>query len=376
MRPVLIVGGGTIGLSIGWQIARAGRAVEVFDRAEAGRGASWLAAGMLAPDAELQFEELDLYAFNRESLDRWPQFAEELEADSGQSVDYRDEGTLIVADDRDSAEALRRLFEFQQEHDLNVDWLTGEEAREIEPFLAPRLSAAIHAPFDHQVDNRKVVEALKAALQQNGGTLREHTPVEQILPDDEAPAVVLDDGTRVEGSAIVLAAGAWSRGVEGLARDVRPPIRPVKGQMLQLQMELPFDLQHVVRGPDAYLAPKSNGRLLVGATSEEMGFDTRVTAGGLYDVLEGGWEVVPGIYDLPVTETWAGLRPASRDHAPLIGHADAPGVIFATGHYRHGILLTPITAQEVAHLLLTGETSTWIEPFSPRRFTQSPPAAA
>ncbi len=376
MAPVLIVGGGTIGLSIGWRLARAGRAVEVFDRAEAGRGASWLAAGMLAPDAELQFEELELYAFNRESLDRWPQFVEELEADAGQSVDYRDEGTLIVADDRDSAEALRRLYDFQREHDLNVDWLTGEEARAVEPFLAPRLHAAIHAPFDHQVDNRKLIEALKVALQTAGGTLREHTPVERIEPDEEAPAVVLDDGTRVDGSAVVLAAGAWSRGVEGLARDHRPPVRPVKGQMLQLQMELPFDLQHVVRGPDAYLAPKSNGRLLVGATSEEMGFDTQVTAGGLYDVLEGGWEIVPGIYDLPVTETWAGLRPSSRDHAPLIGRSAAPGVIFATGHYRHGVLLTPITADEVARLLRTGETSPWIEPFSPLRFVSSPAASA
>jgi len=376
MAPVLIVGGGTIGLSIGWRLARAGRAVIVFDRAVAGRGTSWLAAGMLAPDAELQFEELELYAFNRESLDRWPRFARELEADSEQSVDYRDEGTLIVADDRDSAEALRRLYDFQREHDLNVDWLTGEEAREIEPFLAPRLSAAIHAPFDHQVDNRKLVEALKEALQNTGGTLREHAPVDKIEPDAEAPAVVLGDGTRIEGSAVVLAAGPWSRGVNGLERPHRPPVRPVKGQMLQLQMELPFDLQHVVRGPDAYLAPKSDGRLLVGATSEEMGFDTQVTAGGLYDVLEGGWEIVPGIYDLPVTETWAGLRPSTRDHAPLIGRSAAPGVVFATGHYRHGVLLTPITAEEVAHLLRTGETSPWIEPFSPQRFTSTTAASA
>jgi glycine oxidase len=139
--------------------------------------------------------------------------------------------------------------------------------------------------------------------------------------------------------------------------------------MIQLRMELPFDLQHVVRGPDAYLAPKSSGRLVVGATSEEKGFDTDVTAGGLYDLLEGAWEVVPGIYDLPVDDTWAGLRPASRDHAPLIGATEAPGVVLATGHYRHGILLTPVTAQEVARLVRSGETSRWLEPFSPTRFS-------
>jgi glycine oxidase len=141
--------------------------------------------------------------------------------------------------------------------------------------------------------------------------------------------------------------------------------------MIQLRRTTPFDLQHVVRGPEAYLAPKSNGRVVVGATSEEMGFDTTVTAGGLYDLLEGAWEVVPGVYDLPVDETWAGLRPASRDHAPLLGPTSAPGVVMATGHYRHGILLTPVTAEEIARLLHTGETSTWLEPFSPTRFSEA-----
>jgi glycine oxidase len=165
----------------------------------------------------------------------------------------------------------------------------------------------------------------------------------------------------------VLAAGVWSREIDGLPAAVRPSVRPVKGQMMELTMALPFDLQHVVRGPDAYLAPKSDGRLLIGATSEEMGFDTTVTAGGLYDLLEGAWEVVPGIYDLEVADTWAGLRPASRDHAPVLGRA-APGVVYATGHYRHGILLTPVTAQAIARLLRTGETSPWLEPFSPQRF--------
>ncbi len=369
MESVLIVGGGTIGLSIGWRLAQQGVDVQLFDRQEAGRGTSWLAAGMLAPDAELQFEELELYAFNRESLSRWPDFVTELEEASGQSVDYRKEGTLIVADDRDSAEALKRLYDFQREHNLAVKWMTGEEAREIEPFLAPRLHAAVYASFDHQVDNRLLLEALSEALRQAGGVIHEHAPVERIEPDEEAPAAVLGDGQRYSADAVVLAAGAWSRKVEGITRTALPPVRPVKGQMLQLQMETPFELRHVVRGPDAYLAPKSSGRLLIGATSEEMGYDTRVTAGGLYDVLEGAWEVVPGIYDLPVTETWAGLRPGSRDHAPILGWSDAPGVLYATGHYRHGILLTPITADEIARLLLTGETSDWIEPFSPTRFS-------
>lgn len=357
-----------IGLATGWTLAREGVPVTLFERDRAGRGTSWLAAGMLAPDAEIGFEELELYALSRESLRRWPDFARAVEADSGRSVDYRDEGTLIVADDRDSAEAIRRLYDFQQEQGLAVEWLTGDEAREVEPFLAPRLSGAIFAPADHQVDNRLLLDALRDALRAAGGTLHEHTSVEAIIPDAEAPAVRTADGHRVAGRQVIVAAGVWSRQLDGLEPAARPSVRPVKGQMLELQMERPFGLEHVVRGPDAYLAPKSTGRLLIGATSEEMGFDTDVTAGGLYDLLEGAWEVVPGIYDLPLRDTWAGLRPASRDHAPVLGAAAAPGVIYATGHYRHGILLAPVTAQEIARLVRTGETSRWLEPFSPRRF--------
>jgi len=377
-RDVLIVGGGTIGLSIGFELVRRGTPVTIFEKDEAGRATSSQAAGMLAPDAEIEFEELELYEFNRESLRRWPDFADRVEAASGQSVDYRDEGTLIVADDRDAAEALERLYDFQRAQGLHVEWLTGEEAREIEPFVAPRLSAAVFSPSDHQVDNRRLVEALRVAYEAEGGTLHEETPVEAVVPDADAPAVRTSDGEHVTGDRVVVAAGVWSRELDGLTPDAVPPVRPVKGQSIQLRRKRPFDLQHVVRGPEAYLAPKSNGRVVVGATSEEMGFDTTVTAGGLYDLLEGAWEVVPGIRDLPVDETWAGLRPASRDHAPLLGMSAAPGVLMATGHYRHGILLTPITAEEMARLIRTGETSDWIEPFSPRRFSEaeSPTASA
>jgi len=368
---VIVVGGGTVGLGIGFELVRRGLPVTLFDRGRAGRGTSWQAAGMLAPDAEIGFEERELYDLNRESLRRWPAFADRVEAASGIDVDYRDEGTLIVADDRDSAEALRRLYEFQEEQGLDVEWLSGEEAREIEPFVAPRLSAAVFAPSDHQVDNRRLMRALRTAFEAEGGTLYEDTPIQAVVPDAETPAVRTEEGARVSARAVVVAAGVWSRELDGLEPDAQPPIRPVKGQMIQLQRKRPFDLQHVIRGPEAYLAPKSSGRIVVGATSEERGFDTTVTAGGLYELLEGAWEVVPGILDLPVDDTWAGLRPASRDHAPLLGTTAAPGIVMATGHYRHGVLLTPVTAEEVADLVRTGETSAWIEPFAPTRFSNA-----
>ena len=184
---VLIVGGGTIGLSIGFELVCQDTPVTVFERDQAGRGTSYQAAGMLAPDAEIEFEERELYDLNRESLRRWPDFAQRVETASGQSVDYRDEGTLIVADDRDSAEALERLYEFQRGQGLDVEWLTGEEAKEIEPFVAPRLSAAVFAPSDHQVDNRRLIDALRTAFEAEGGTLYEDTPVEAVVPDSEAP---------------------------------------------------------------------------------------------------------------------------------------------------------------------------------------------
>lgn len=376
-NDTLIVGGGIIGLALGWRLAQRGRTVTILERDRAGRGASYAAAGMLAPAVEVQFEEAALYRLGRESLRRWPAFARELEAASGRAVGYRDEGTLVVADDRDAAEALRRVYRFQQAHGVPVEWLTGREALEIEPFLSPKLAAAVHSPEDHQVDNRLVVEALREAVERTPtATLREGVTVRAVEPGAR-PAVVTEDGERVEAAFVVLAAGAWLRGIGGL--EPMPPVRPVKGQMLALRMELPFELRHVVRGPAAYLAPKADGRLVIGATSEEMGFDTRVTAGGLYRLLEGAVEVVPGVEELEIVETWAGVRPASRDHAPLVGPSGAPGVVLAAGHFRHGILLAPVTADELAASLDAAldaaldaeadfETSDWLAPFSPRRF--------
>ncbi|MCH7639296.1 MAG: glycine oxidase ThiO [Bacteroidetes bacterium] len=368
---VAVVGGGIIGLSAAWRLAERGRSVTVLEKGEAGRGASWAAAGMLSPAAEIGFEELDLYRLGRESLRRWPEFAKQLERASGSSVGYRDDGTLVVAVDRDDTEALRRLYRFQQEQGVPVEWLAGAEALEIEPILAPGLPAAIFSPHDHQVDNRGVVEALLKVLHEvDGGTVRESSKVRAVDGRGDVSVVVMEDGSSVEARVVVLAAGAWSREVGGI--EPRLPVRPVKGQILSLRMKEPFELTHVVRGPDAYLVPKADGRLVVGATSEEQGFDTEVTAGGVYRLLEGAVEVVPGIEELELIETSVGFRPASRDHAPLIGWV-APNVMAATGQYRHGILLAPVTADEVAlevdaKLGERSETSEWLTPFLPDRF--------
>ena len=371
----IIVGGGVIGLSIGWQIAKAGCTVSIYERDQAGRAASWAAAGMLAPHAEVHFEERALLKLGVQSCRMYPAWVAELETDSQTDVGYRAEGTLIVGVDQDDARELEHLYESQQLLQLKVEWLTGGEAREIEPLLSPKITAAIWSKDDHQVDNRAMVDALVRAYQKAGGTLHENTPIEKIEIINGIAKGVWVKGNLEEADVIVLAAGCWSSDIDGVPKAIQPPVRPVKGQMLALQMEEGIVLQKVIRAPrakyptDVYLVPKDDGRLVIGATSEEMGFDTRLTAGGLFELLRGTWEAVPGIYDLPVLETWTGLRPGSRDNAPILGETGVENLIMATGHYRNGILLTPITAREIASLIVTGKASETIAPFQLSRFS-------
>ena len=374
---VIIIGGGIIGLGIGWQLAKSGCAVTIYERDHAGRAASWAAAGMLAPIAEVHFEEQELLELGSDSLRLYPEWVRELEIDSQMSVGYRREGTLIVGVDRDDASLLQHFYDSQRLLGLKAEWLTGVDARDVEPLLSPKITAAISCADDHQVDNRMMVSALISAFQRAGGTLCENAPVKKIeVQNGRAKGVWTQE--KLHGADLtVLAAGCWSAEIDGIPETMKPPVRPVKGQMLALQMEAGITPQKVIRTPrakyntNAYLVPKANGRLIVGATSEEMGFDTQLTAGGLFELLRSAWEAIPGIYDLPVLETWAGLRPGSRDNAPILGKTSVENLIMATGHYRNGILLTPVTAREISSLILTGHLSEVIAPFQLSRFHQS-----
>ncbi len=373
-ESIIIIGGGVIGLGIGWQLAKSGCAVTIYDRDRAGRGASWAAAGMLAPVAEVHFEERDLLELGGISLRLYPEWVRELEVDSRVNVGFRKEGTLVVAVDRDDANLLQHFYESQKLLNLNVSWLSGAEAREIEPLLSPKITGAISCIDDHQVDNRLMVDALVTAYQRAGGVLYENVPVGSIEVCEGVAKGVKVANILHEADVVILAAGCWSGKVEGLPPEAVPPIRPVKGQMLSLRMESGITPQKVIRMPrakyvtNAYLVPKSDGRLIVGATSEEMGFDTRLSAGGLFELLRSARDVMPGIYDLPVLETWVGLRPGSRDNAPILGRTVVNNLIMATGHYRNGILLTPVTAREISSLVLTGHSSNVIAPFQLSRF--------
>ena len=376
-QRVAIIGGGIIGLGIGWQLVKSGCAVTIYERDRAGRAASWAAAGMLAPIAEVHFEEQELLELGSASLRLYPEWVRELEIDSQMRVGYRREGTLIVGVDRDDAGLLQHFYDSQRLLGLKAEWLTGAEARDVEPLLSPQITAAISCADDHQVDNRLMVRALIAAFWKCGGELVESASVEKIESQNGKATGVWTNGELHEADAIVLAAGCWSAEIDGIPDSIVPPVRPVKGQMLALRMEAGITPQKVIRTPrakyntNAYLVPKANGRLIVGATSEEMGFDTQLTAGGLFELLRSAWEAVPGIYDLPVLETWAGLRPGSRDNAPILGKTSVDNLIMATGHYRNGILLTPVTAREISSLILTGQPSETIAPFGLSRFHQS-----
>lgn len=368
-RPsVAIVGAGVIGLAIAWRLAAAGCAVDVFERDEAGHGASWAAAGMLAAGVETEPGEIALHALNRASQALWPGFAAELEAASGMEVGLRDEGTLVVALTRDDADRLRETCDFQRSAGIALQWLTAAAARQLEPCLGP-LAAAAFSAADGQVDNRKLAQALRRAALGAGAALHERTPVLAVeSAGGRVAGVRLADRVH-RADQVVLAAGAWSGGIGGLPAAARPPVRPVKGQMLALRMDPAAPLlRHVVWTPRVYLVPRRDGRLIVGGTVEERGFDASLTAGGVFSLLEGAWRAVPGVEELAIDEMWVGFRPGSRDDAPVLGPSGMDGLVLATGHHRNGILLTPVTADAVARHVLTGELDEAIRGFTLARF--------
>ena len=365
---IAIVGGGIIGLSIGWRLAQAGCQVTLFERDAAGRAATWAAAGMLAAGIETEPGEQRLLALTLDSQRRWPGFAAELAGASGLPVDLRREGTLQVALTRDDLAALRTSAAFQQGLGIDLAWLDGADLREREPFLNPRAPGGVFSAGDHQVDNRQAALALIEAFRRAGGSLHEHAPVTGIdVTAGRATGVIVGDSVHA-ADLVILAAGAWSRELAGLPADAVPPVRPVKGQMLALAMDPAAPLlRHVVWAPKCYLVPRLDGRLIVGATTEERGFDDRLTAGGVLALLEAAWRALPAIEDLPIAEMWTGFRPGSRDDAPILGEA-APGLVLATGHHRNGILLAPVTADAIAELVLTGTAPEIILPFALQRF--------
>jgi glycine oxidase len=339
--------------------------VLVLDRAAApGAGTSDVAAGMLAPVTEADFGEETPLRVNLAARERWPGFAAELEEVTGLPTGYRDTGALVVAADRDDAEALRRLHDFQRSLGLGSEWLTPSRCRSLEPGLSPRIAGGILAPQDGSADPRATLRALARAVEQ----VELGVEVEAVEHDGSAVTGVRTTAGTIDCEQVVVAAGPWSAALAPLGDG--PPVRPVKGQILELRtrgaMTEPFE--RVLRTPRCYLVSRGDGRVVLGATVEEQGFDTAVTADGVFRLLEAAWEVLPEVGELELTGARAGLRPGTPDNAPVVGPGELDGLVWATGHWRNGVLLAPLTADAVAGLLAGEPLPKELEVLNPARF--------
>jgi glycine oxidase len=367
---VVVVGAGAIGLASGWRLAQRGMRTVVVDGGEPARGATHVAAGMLAPVNEAHFGEQELLTLNLEAARAYPGFIAELEREAGVDVGYRPCGTLTVALDRDQAELLRRLHRFQVSLGLEAEWLSGRDCRRLEPALAPRVVGGIRSSVDHQVRPRALALALATAFERAGGELRTGSAVSSVTVDgDRVAGIVLDSGEPIAAAHVVVAAGWQSGSLSGLPAEARVAVRPVKGQILRLRGDggKPL-LERVVRTPEVYLVPRADGELVVGATVEERGADAAVTAGGVLELLRAAYEAVPGVTELELVEASAGLRPASPDNRPIVGAGALEGLVWATAHWRNGILLAGVTADAVADVVQAGERPESFRAFGPERF--------
>jgi glycine oxidase len=367
---VAVIGAGVIGSSIAWRLAQAGLRVSLHDPALAIEPrdddgiASWAAAGMLAPVTEVHYGEESLLSLNRAAAQRWPEFAAELSAVAGTDIEYRTSGTLSIARDGDDAAALDELATYQEKLGLDVERLRARAVRTLEPALSPRLRGGLLVRGDHSVDNRALLRALRFATQAAGVRF---------------VAEPVTDLTAVPADAVIVAAGAST---SRLLPDL--PVRPVKGQLLHLRGPAAL-LSRTVRGAEVYLVPRADGRLVAGASVEEQGFDLRVTAGAVHELLRAARELLPDVDELELVGTAVGLRPGSPDNAPLLGRVDSVDrvgwglgderpVVVASGHYRNGILLAPLTGELIRDLLVDGRMPALGEPFSPSRFRNRVPA--
>jgi glycine oxidase len=364
----IIVGGGVIGLASAWRAAQRGARVCVLERDRPAAGATCVAAGMLAPVGEASWGEERLLALNFESLRRWPGFAEELEGEAGLETGFAQAGAIHVALDRDEAEDLRRRYELHRSLGLDSEWLRGSECRKLEPGLATAVRGGAEVPGEASVDPRRVVAALLGALDRRDVAV--HSDAEVVGAEREAGVWRVETADRgaYEGAMLVLAAGCWSGQADWIPEGA-PPVRPVKGEILSLRGPAGERVcERIVAGERVYMVPRADGRLIVGATVEERGFDTAVTAGGVHELLREAYRLIPEIVELELVEATAGLRPGSPDNAPLIGQGSADGLLVATGHFRNGVLQAPVTADCVAALLVGESAPMDLDPFSPQRF--------
>jgi glycine oxidase len=375
---VLIIGGGVIGLAIAWRAAQRGLSVVIADP-QPGRGASHAAAGMLTPAAEAAYAERQLFELGSASLARYPAFVAELTQVTGLPTGFRATGTLAVAYDADDMAMLDEHARLRASFGTPSQRLTGRQCRQQEPLLGP-VTGGLLVDGDASVDPRLLTDALLAAARAAGAVHLPRRVLRLRTDGGRAAGADLEDGSAVAAGQVVLAAGWQSAGIDGLPPDAVPPLRPVKGQIIRLRPTaqtraaglppalLTRTLRGLVHGSSVYLVPRDDGSLVVGATQEELGADTTVTAGGIWQLLRDARALVPGITELEFAEAAAGLRPGTPDNAPVIGPSALPGLVLATGHFRSGVLLAPITAELIAGLLFGITLAPAGLPFAADRF--------
>lgn len=362
-----IIGAGVIGCSIAWRLAQGGLRVVVIERGEVGKEASWAAGGMLAPLAEADQSD-EFFQLCIASRAMYADFARELREASGIDIEYRTEGTLYLALTDEDEEELERRWQWQHAAGLNVKKLKADCVRKLEPLVNEELRWALKFPDDHQVDNRRLNKALELAARNSQVVFQPRTEATSIEIANSRVTGVLTSRGRIAAETVILAAGSWSTAISlGLLNHLFR-VQPVRGQMVALEMPDP-PLQHVIYSRRAYLIPRLSGFIIAGSTTENVGYDKRTTAGGIHSILQRAFEIAPALAAQTIAETWAGLRPKAGDDWPSLGaDGEVQGLIYATGHYRNGILLTPITAQAISELVLRGASSIDLAPFSPQRF--------
>ena len=356
-----------IGASVAWEMAQAGLRVAIFDRQQPGAEASWAAAGILSPAPE-NAGMISTVPLGRASLALYPQFVSEVEDLSELPVGYRPKGTVEAFFSRDAQAQLSTVIALHHGLGLTAEPLSAEDARELEPQLSEGLEAAVLRPDEASVDNRELTRAVLIAAERAGVKIFPGSNVQSISRNNQRCDGLIVDDQRIEARWTVIAAGCYSAKIIGV--ESYAPVRPAKGQMLALSAKNTH-IDRVLWSEKVYLVPRDDGRIVAGATVEYVGFEKGVTAGAMHKILAGALELAPALAGARIEETWAGLRPDSPDHLPIIGATDVDGLLIATGHFRSGILLAPITARLLREWVTKQSVSVDWARFSPMRFVET-----
>jgi glycine oxidase len=373
---VIVIGGGLIGCAIAAQLANSGLKVRLFERGELMKEASWAAAGMLAPQSELT-SITPLFLLCQKSLAIYPEFVAKLYKQTKLDACYRTEGSLQLAFDQTSAQELEKKLSWQIPVGLKLKKLTANEIKEFIPNISSKVLTGYYLPDEHQVDNRKLIEGIVKQAQIAGVEFCLGSQVTEIIIEQNKAVGIIANGEHYFANKIINAAGSWSSllSMSNFPKYILPEIKPVRGQMLAVKTS-PKILNYTLHCSHIYLVPRFDGTIIIGSTTEHVGYDKSVTINGLESLSKEAKTIIPELANAGLVSAWAGLRPASTDLLPVLGeHNQLPGFIFATGHYRNGILLAPITVDLISKLVITGKADELLLPFSPNRFVSTAKAS-